>query len=104
MPRLDLTKAEQVKLGKLIVQAWQDPKTHKQLLEDPENALKAAGIKTDAKKFKGIRIVVVEDTRVTKHLVLPRNPRDDDPTVVLPDLISEDFIKHVGEAAFSGCK
>ena len=59
-------------IHKAIARAWTDADYKARLLSDPHAALAEHGIKVR----DGIKVKAVEDTRDTKHLVLPVAPEN----------------------------
>jgi len=98
MPRLNLSKADSLKMGKLIAKAWVYPTIRKKLLENPEKTMIEAKIKIP--NADQIRIVAHEDTKSTIHLVLPLRPDD----VTGADLKTNDFLLELGTKIFGSCR
>ncbi|RTZ97936.1 MAG: hypothetical protein DSY90_05950 [Deltaproteobacteria bacterium] len=98
MPRLNLSDADNLKMGKLIADAWRFPATRKKLLENPEKAMTDAGITIP--NVDQVRIVAIEDTRSTVHLVLPVRPDN----VTLTDLGEDAFLAELGTKIFAACR
>lgn len=98
MPRLNLSEADSIKMGKLIADAWRFPATRKKLLESPEKTMTEAGITIPA--IEQIRIVAIEDTKSTIHLVLPVRPD----TVTSADLEADAFLQELGTKIFAACR
>jgi Ser-tRNA(Ala) deacylase AlaX len=98
MPRLNLSEADSMKMGKLIADAWRYPAIRKKLLENPEKAMTESEISIPS--VEQIRIVAIEDTPSTVHLVLPVQPDS-----VTGDLLEEDsFLQELGTKIFAGCR
>ena len=98
MPRLNLSKDDRLKMGKLIADAWRFPAKRKKLLENPEKAMTDAGITIP--DIDQVRIVAIEDTRSTIHLVLPVRPDN----VTGTDLEEDAFLKELGTKIFAACR
>jgi hypothetical protein len=56
---------------KLVIRAWNDPELKRQLKEEPNRVLAAAGLELPP----GITFVVVENEPSRVHLVLPAQPQ-----------------------------
>ncbi len=85
-------------MGKLIGDAWRHPDKRKKLLVNPEKEMTKAGIKIP--NVDKIRIVAVEDTKTTIHLVLPVRPD----SVTFTDLKSSSFQLDLGQKLFAACR
>lgn len=59
-----------IALGKLIAAVWDDPVLRVRLLSNPKEVLAGAGVRIGDNR----RVVVVEDTEVTVHVVIPKRP------------------------------
>lgn len=98
MPRLNLSEVDNLKMGKLIADAWQHPAIRKKLLENPEKAMTEAGISIPS--VEQVRIVAIEDTSSTVHLVLPVQPHN----VTGADLEENTFLTELGTKIFAACR
>ena len=98
MPRLNLSDPDNLKMGKLIADAWRFPAIRKKLLENPEKAMTDAGITIP--DIDQIRIVAIEDTQSTVHLVLPVRPN----SVTSTDMKEDAFLKELGTKIFAACR
>ena len=98
MPRLNLSKTDSLKMGKVIAKAWVYPTIRKKLLENPEKTMIEAEIRIP--NVDQIRIVALEDTKSTIHLVLPVRPDN----VTGTDLKTNDFLKDLGTKVFAACR
>src|SRR4051812_21824442 len=95
MARLKVTDAP--KLGRLIMQAVKDPMRRAELLRNPEQVLAANGVDIDPNIQ---RVVVVEDTAATVHIVIPAE-LDDAKAAKDPD----DYARILGEGVPApGCR
>ena len=106
MPRINIPEADFAKLGQLFVKAWTAPKTRLDFITNPVDAMRSEGIDVSQIEAEHVRIVAIEDTLTTRHLVLPEDPR-----VILGDIDAvadiasdPDKIKALGQGATSGCK
>jgi len=107
MPRITLDPADHEKLGKLIFEAWTEPRTRLQLVNDPIATMTAAGIDVSEAKIGKVRIVVLEDTLITRHLIIPEDPRVlTGDTHELQNILTQDPGYHttLGQGLASGCK
>ena len=98
MPRLNLSPADSLKMGQLIADAWRFPAKRKALLENPEQAMTDAGITIP--DVDQVRIVAIEDTPTTVHLVLPVRPGNVSGT----DLTDNTFLEELGTKVFAACR
>ena len=100
MPRLKLSDEDSVKMGKLIADAWRFSAKRKKLLENPEKEMIDAGISIP--HVEGTRIVALEDTKTTIHLILPVRPSE----FSVADGDGEDpaFLLELGTKLFAACK
>lgn len=98
MPRLNLSQKDSLKMGKLIADAWRYPTTRKKLLENPEKTMTVAGITIP--NVDQIRIMAIEDTKSTVHLVLPVRPDN----VTGADLDEDTFLTELGTKIFASCR
>ena len=98
MPRLDLSPADSLIMGKLIADAWRFPEKRKKLLENPEKVMVDAGITIP--NVAEVRIVAIEDTPATVHLVLPVRPSG----VSAADLTDNTFLEELGTKVFAACR
>jgi hypothetical protein len=73
MPRIILKDADHAKLGHLIVEAWTE--TRLALVNGPMTTMNSVGIDVSEAQIGKVRIVAVEDTLITRHLVIPEDPR-----------------------------
>ena len=98
MPRLNLSRADSIKMGKLMAGAWRFAAKRKKLLENPEKAMIDAGI--NIPHVDQIRIVAIEDTKTTIHLVLPVRPSD----LSVADMETDAFHLDLGRKLFAACR
>jgi hypothetical protein len=98
MPRLNLSEEDSLKMGKLIADFWRYPGKRKKLLENPEKAMTEAGITIP--NVEQTRIVAIEDTKTTVHLILPVQP--DNVTNAL--MKEKDFLTELGTKVFASCR
>ncbi len=98
MPRLNLSEDDSKKMGKLIVEAWRYGRKRKALLENPEKVMVEAGITIPA--VEATRIVALEDTQTTIHLVLPVRPRE----LTVAEMGTDDFHLELGTKIFAACR
>ena len=105
MPRINILNADYEKLGQLIVDSWSNPTLRLALINDPIGTMTAKTI--DVSNLVNVRIVVVEDTITTRHLILPEDPRivEGDPNAIRDILaMGSGKLSSLGEGAASGCK
>jgi len=81
-----------------MAKAWVHPTIRKKLLENPEKTMIEAKIKIP--NVDQIRIVALEDTNSTIHLVLPVRPDK----VTSADLRTNDFLQELGTKMFASCR
>ena len=105
MPRINVQSTDYQKLGQLIVDSWTAPALRLALINDPVGTMGTRGI--DVSNLGNVRIVVVEDTITTRHLVLPEDPRvilGDQNAIVDLLALGAGKLSSLGEGAASGCK
>jgi hypothetical protein len=71
MARLKVIDAP--KLGRLVMEVVKDPRRRAELLRNPEQVLMANGVDIDPNIQ---RVIVVEDTPATVHIVIPADLDD----------------------------
>ncbi len=98
MPRLNLTEEDSKKMGELIAHAWRFSAKRKKLLENPEKAMLEAGI--NIPHVDQIRIVAIEDTKTTIHLILPVQPSN----LSVAEMDTDEFRLELGEKIFAACR
>jgi hypothetical protein len=104
MPRINIPVADYEKLGQLIVDSWSTPALRLALINDPIGTMNTRNI--NVASIVNVRIVVVEDTLTTRHLVLPEDPRviEGDPDAIRDIEQTPGKVAALGQGATSGCK
>jgi hypothetical protein len=104
MPRINIPDTDYEKLGQLIVDSWSTPALRLALISDPVGTMTTRNI--DVTNIVNVRIVVVEDTLTTRHLILPEDPRviEGDPDAIMDLQQIPGKIAALGQGAASGCK
>jgi hypothetical protein len=87
-----------MKMGKLIADAWRFAAKRKKLLENPEKEMIDAGI--NIPHLDQVRIVALEDTKTTIHLILPVRPSE----LSVADMGTDAFHLDLGRKLFAACR
>lgn len=106
MPRINIPESDYEKLGRLLVQAWIKPATRLALINDPIGTMKGVDIDVSKVVDNHVRVVAIEDTLTTKHIIIPVDPRVEtgDLDVIMKIESEEGKINALGEGAVAGCR
>ena len=106
MPRIRIKEDDEIKLGELFVEAWTQPAARLALVNNPIEAMRTAGIDVSDIVADNVRIVVIEDTLTTRHLIMAVDPREveGDPDAIRNLENQPGKLSALGRGAASGCK